>query len=147
SGLPLHDPRNDTTISCSSVVRLIRRLDWNLEQKYQLDLADIMMISGVDTGATYSDGSKALVVKSGTLNGVKNLAGAASTTAGEVYFGVFLEGRGANGAGVSNVVANLKSNYTMKRIQRSSFAFDPLEPDMGLRVAAARVAPVAIRQN
>jgi D-alanyl-D-alanine carboxypeptidase len=153
SGLPLHDPRNDTTISCSAMVRLIRRLDRNLEEKYNMQLEDVVMIAGVDAGATLSDSSKALVVKTGTLNGVKNLAGVAETTEGELYFGIFLEGRNANGGGIQSVLGDLKTNYKLKAVDRQSFAFDPLQPEMQL----ARVTPsvptppavgvVAVRRN
>lgn len=150
SGLPLHNPRNDTSISCSSVVRLIRRLDWNLEQKYGMDMTDVVMIAGTDAGATFNDGSGALVVKTGTLNNVKNLAGAANTSDGEVYFGIFLEGRNANLGGVQQVLANVKASFSLRRISKSSFAFDPLEPEMTLKAvsgAPVPAAPVAIRRG
>jgi D-alanyl-D-alanine carboxypeptidase len=138
SGLPLHDPRNDTSMSCSSTVKLIRRLDIILESQ-GLDLADVMMIAGLDAGATFKDGSQALVVKTGSLTGVKNLAGVANTTSGEVYFGVFLQ-NGGNTAGARNVVADLKGSFKMQPVHRAGFVWDPLDPKMALRpVQANRV--------
>lgn len=137
SGLPLHNPRNDSSMSCSAVVRLIRRLDVVLESQ-GLDMADVMMVSGLDAGATYKDGSQALVVKTGTLNGVKNLAGVANTTTGEVYFGIFLQ-NGGNVQGVRNVVARMKSNYRMTPVRRQGFQWDSLDPKMTLRPVGPKV--------
>lgn len=131
SGLPLHSPRNDTSISCSSTVKLIRRLDVILESQ-GLDLADVMMVAGLDARATYKDGSQALVVKTGTLTGVKNLAGNANTSQGEVYFGIFLQ-NGGNTAGAQNVVADIKSSYRMMPIHRPGFTWDSLDPKMNLQ--------------
>ncbi len=99
SGLQLNGPRRDTTMTCSAVVRIIRRMDLNLEQKYGMDLADVAMVAGVDTldGPTFKQGGGALIVKTGTLVAggyqAKNLAGAYSTTSGDVYFGIFTQCR------------------------------------------------------
>lgn len=143
SGLPVFRAgRDDTSMSCADVVRVIRRMDLDLEQKYNTDLADVMMISGVDTepGATFSDGSQSLIVKTGTLtaNGsvAKNLAGSMKTTEGEVYFGIFMNGRGANSGGVRSVLARLMSKYDKVAIKRSSFRFDQLDSEMQLRQTA-----------
>ncbi|MEK7355911.1 MAG: D-alanyl-D-alanine carboxypeptidase, partial [Bdellovibrionota bacterium] len=143
SGLPLHNPRNDSTISCSATVRLIRALDNNLEAE-GMDLTDVVMIAGTDAGATYNDGSRALVVKTGTLNDAKNLAGAANTATGEVYFGIFLQNGSLNT--VRNVVARMKSTYRMQAINKPGFVWDPLDPRMALRLVSADVG-VSVAAN
>lgn len=143
SGLPTKGVRHDTSVSCSAVVRLIRRLDLDLEAKYKMDLSDVMMISGTDVqqGATFSDGSRALIVKTGTVNGAKNLAGVAETTAGEVYFGIFMQGRAANSGNVRSVLSKMLMNFRTKRVEAGPIKFDPLDTEMQMKAVGA--APVA----
>jgi D-alanyl-D-alanine carboxypeptidase/D-alanyl-D-alanine-endopeptidase (penicillin-binding protein 4) len=138
SGLPTHGVRHDTTVSCSAVVRLIRRMDLDLESKYKLDLADVMMISGTDVpqGATFSDGSRALIVKTGTVNGAKNLAGVEETSAGEVYFGIFLQGAAAHPRNMRPVLSKMMMNFRAKRIEAGPLKFDPLDTEMQIKPAA-----------
>lgn len=140
SGLPFYNPnRDDTSMSCSAVVRLIRRMDLNLEQKHGMDLADVMMISGIDTerGATFNDGSGSLIVKTGTLtaNGAvaKNLAGSMQTTEGEVYFGIFLNGPGSNSGNVRSALSKLASKYRRVRVNRRPFVWYQLDSQMQLQ--------------
>ncbi len=140
SGLPFYDPnRDDTSMSCSAVVRLIRRMDANLEQKYGKDLADVMMISGIDTepGATFNDGSGSLIVKTGTLTApgavAKNLAGVMQTTEGEVYFGIFLNGPGSNSGNVRSALSKLASKYRRVRVNRRPFVWQQLDSAMQLQ--------------
>lgn len=140
SGLPFYNPnRDDTSMTCSAVVRLIRRMDWNLEQKHGMDLADVMMISGIDTerGATFNDGSGSLIVKTGTLTArgavAKNLAGSMQTTEGEVYFGIFLNGPGSNSGNVRSALSKLASKYRRVRVKRKSFVWHQLDSQMQLQ--------------
>lgn len=140
SGLPFYNPnRDDTSMTCSAVVRLIRRMDMNLEQKYEMDLADVMMISGIDTerGATFNDGSGSLIVKTGTLTApgavAKNLAGVMQTTQGEVYFGIFLNGPGSNSGNVRSALSKLASKYRRVRVDRRKFTWQQLDSNMQLQ--------------
>jgi len=139
SGLPTHGVRHDTTVSCSTVVRLIRRMDLDLESKYHSDLSDVMMISGVDTptGATFSDNSRSLIVKTGTLTAggarAKNLAGVEETDAGEVYFGIFLQGPRANSGNVRSVLSRMMMNFRAKRIAHGPLNFDSLDSEMQMK--------------
>lgn len=140
SGLPIHDPRNDTSITCGNVVRMIRRMDLDLEKNYKMDLADVMMVAGVDTtaGATFSEGSRSLIVKTGTLTApgsvAKNLAGVQETSAGEVYFGIFMQDRAANSGNVRRVLSSMMSNFRAKRVERSGVGrFDSIDKEMMLK--------------
>lgn len=129
SGVNMHgNARNDSTVSCSSVVRMIRRMDLDLETKWKMDLSDILSVPGHD-GGTWVDPSKTLVVKTGTLKNptpAKNLAGVAETTDGEVYFGIFVDRQGGNKYTVQKALTALRSNFEGVQVKESPFTFNPV---------------------
>jgi serine-type D-Ala-D-Ala carboxypeptidase/endopeptidase (penicillin-binding protein 4) len=136
SGLPIDGPpRRDTLMSCANVIRTIRLLDQDLQQKHSLSLADITLVSGIDTEGepTFEQGSGSLAVKTGTVNGAKNLAGIFNTNAGSVYFGIFMQGKAANDGARAKVLAALMSSYNSVAYQRAGFQFLPLDSRMTLR--------------
>jgi D-alanyl-D-alanine carboxypeptidase/D-alanyl-D-alanine-endopeptidase (penicillin-binding protein 4) len=149
SGLPLNaGGRRDTMASCSSIILSIRRLDRDLESQ-GMDLSDVMMVAGVDTqpGATFSDASRALIVKTGTVNSAKNLAGVAETTAGEVYFGIFLQGPSAHSWNVRSALTKMMANFRTKRVTETASSFDPLDSKMQLaKVDASSSAGPELRR-
>ena len=143
SGLPLRNPRLDTTVSCSTVVRMVRRMDADLESKYKLDLADVMMVAGIDRqqGATHNDGSKSLLVKTGTVNGASNFAGVEETTTGEVYFGIFMQGRAGAKRNAKTILTTMMRDFRSRAVTgRRSMVFDELDAEMQLKKVAAQVA-------
>jgi D-alanyl-D-alanine carboxypeptidase len=129
SGVNFHGKfRYDTTISCQSVVRMIRKMDWDLESKYKLDLSDVLAVPGKD-GGTWVDPSQSLVVKTGTLNHptpAKNLAGVAETTSGEVYFGIFVDRRGGNRYTVQSALNTMRSNFRPVKVNETAYSFQPI---------------------
>ncbi|RYZ77557.1 MAG: hypothetical protein EOP05_01400 [Proteobacteria bacterium] len=148
SGLPIGPPRNDSSMSCSAVVRIIRRMDLDLEKKHGMDLADVVMVAGIDTAdsPTFKDGSKSLVVKTGTLTAgdarAKNLAGSMQTTSGEVYFGIFMQGAAAGSGPRQSILNAFMSKFSRKAVNRKTFHFDALDNEMRLRPQGAP-APAA----
>jgi serine-type D-Ala-D-Ala carboxypeptidase/endopeptidase (penicillin-binding protein 4) len=136
SGLWVGPPRRDTTMPCSAVVRIIRRMDQDLERVHGMDLADVMMVAGLDVadGPTYTAGGQTLIVKTGTVNGAKNLAGSMSTSQGEVYFGIFMQGAAGSGGPRSRVVDAFVGKYKRNKVTgRKTFRFDALDNEMYLR--------------
>ncbi len=136
SGLPLANPRVDTTVTCADVVEIVRQLDLDLEKVYNMDLADVMMVAGVDTGgghATFSDRTRSLIVKTGTVNGGKNLAGVQETNAGAVYFGIFMQHASARKGNVVAALHAMMRDFRAKAVVRASSKFDGLDTDMQLR--------------
>lgn len=147
SGLPLRNPRIDTTVSCSTVVRMVRRMDMDLEAKYKMDLADVMMVAGLDTqyGATHRDGTRSLIVKTGTVNAASNFAGAEETTAGEVYFGIFMQGRAGAKRNARQILTTMMRNFRSRAVtgRSGTRSFDELDQEMSLK----KVAPVAVSRG
>jgi D-alanyl-D-alanine carboxypeptidase len=131
SGVNLHgDSRSDSTVSCSTVVRMIRQMDMDLESKWKLDLSDVMAVPGND-GGTWIDPTKTLVVKTGTLNhptASKNLAGVEETKEGEVYFGIFVDRRGGNSGNVRRALSAMQKNFHGVPVQEKSYTFQPYWP-------------------
>ncbi len=128
SGVQLNNPRIDTHATCSTMVNMIRRLDLDLEAQ-GLDLADVLAVPGIE-GGTWGDASRSLVVKTGTMKHptpAKNLAGAESTSGGEVYFGIFIDVRGGNSGSVGNAEAAMMRNFKPVAIVRKPFAFSPID--------------------
>ena len=127
SGVNMHgDKRNDSMVSCSTVVSMIRLMDQDLEKK-GLDLADVLSVPGND-GGTWTDASKTLVVKTGTLNHptpAKNLAGVEETTKGEVYFGFFIDHRGGNKYFLLKALNAMRSDFHGVQVKESSYSFNP----------------------
>lgn len=144
SGLWVGPPRQDTTMSCSSVVEIIRRLDRDLESRSGMGLADVMLVAGLDTAdmPSYEEGGQTLIVKTGTIDGGKNLAGSMSTSQGEVYFGIFMQGKAANAKDREKVVAAFARGFQLIRINRRAFLFSSLDSEMGLRsISGVEVGP------
>lgn len=146
SGLWIGPPRRDTLMPCSVVVQIIRRMNQELHRKYRKSLSDVMMVAGldIDDGATYKEGGQTLVVKTGTLDGAKNLAGALTSSQGEVYFGVFMQGKNADGKGKGrdSVVESFVKGFRLNAIRdRAKFRFEMLDREMSLRNLNAPVVP------
>jgi D-alanyl-D-alanine carboxypeptidase/D-alanyl-D-alanine-endopeptidase (penicillin-binding protein 4) len=131
SGVNLYNSGNrfDSKLSCSTVVRMIRTMDKDLEAKGG-DLTDVMMAPAVDGGtANWIDGSKAFVVKTGTLKRpvpAKNLAGVEETKSGEVYFGIFLDGRAGHSYGVRKAQSAMMTHFRPVAVNSARFNFSPM---------------------
>ncbi|RYZ77014.1 MAG: hypothetical protein EOP05_03250 [Proteobacteria bacterium] len=146
SGLWVGPPRRDTTMPCSAMIQIIRRMDQDLQRKYRKSLADVMMVAGLDTedGATFKEGEQTLVVKTGTLAGAKNLAGSLTTSQGEVYFGIFMQGKNADEKGKARgeVLETFLSGFRPTPVRgRDGFKFRMLDREMSLRDLTASVIP------
>jgi D-alanyl-D-alanine carboxypeptidase/D-alanyl-D-alanine-endopeptidase (penicillin-binding protein 4) len=154
SGVEINTPhRLDTKMSCSSVVRLIRRLDLDLGTKYDMDLTDIMMVAGVDKGTFFSP-TKALAVKSGTLlkrgYRAKNLAGVANTRDdGEVYFGIFMQTDRKSSNGIRTVLLRVFDSFggAVAFKEAEPYIFDPLTKDMQLSPVGAKKSQMKVSIN
>ena len=128
--------RGDSMISCSTVVRLIRRLDQQLEAM-GLDLSDVMAAPGMpNENATWQDPTNSLVVKTGTMKNpfpLRNLAGVEETRSGEVYFGIFIDGpvkRGQHGHSgeVTTALTAMNANHFQRtRVTESKYAYQPIK--------------------
>ena len=129
SGVNLHGARrDDSMVSCSTVVHMIRTLDQDLEEKYKLDLSDVMAVPGND-GGTWQDATKSLVVKTGTLKHptpTKNLAGVQETANGEVYFGIFVDRKGGNSGTVRNLVTHFERHFRGVKVNEAPYTFSPI---------------------
>ena len=131
---------------CSAMIQIIRRMDQDLQRKYRKSLADVMMVAGLDTedGATFKEGEQTLVVKTGTLAGAKNLAGSLTTSQGEVYFGIFMQGKNADEKGKARgeVLETFLSGFRPTPVRgRDGFKFRMLDREMSLRDLTAPVIP------
>lgn len=138
SGVNLHsNPRRDTTVACSTVVKMIRRMDQDLEKK-GFDLSDVMMVAGVDQG-TWSTGGSSTVVKTGTLSAgstvAKNLAGVMETTQGEVYFGIFLNGgKGQMSPKLRAAETPVLRNFRPVPLKKAPFVFSPIDQETHMKM-------------
>jgi hypothetical protein len=81
-------------------------------------------------------------VKTGTLinpTPAKNLAGVASTTSGEVYFGIFIDRRGGNKYNVQKALTAMRTNFKGVEVKSNPYSFSPL----GAFTHMALVTPVS----
>ncbi len=129
SGVNFHGKnRYDSTLSCQAVVRMIRKMDWDMESVYKSDLSEVLAVPGKE-GGTWADPSQSLVVKTGTLinpTPAKNLAGVAETTAGEVYFGIFVDKKGGNRYTVQSMLTAMRSNFKPVTATPKPYTFAPI---------------------
>lgn len=129
SGVNFHGKfRYDSTLSCQAVVRMIRKMDWDLESVYKMDLSDVLAVPGKE-GGTWVDPSQSLVVKTGTLinpTPAKNLAGVANTTVGEVYFGIFVDRKGGSRYSVQSALTAMRSNFKPVTVNPRAYSFQPI---------------------
>lgn len=150
SGLPVEQNgvRKDTEVTCRTVVSLVRRLDRDLEKQGQ-DLADVMMVMAKDNG-TMKEKSGGVIAKTGTVNGGKNLAGVENTASGEVYFGIFLQGRAAGGGrgskNIRDALTTFQMSFNPKSYNASPLRFDPLDSAMQLTPLKLPQPPVDLRK-
>ncbi len=128
SGVNLHGAnRDDSMLSCSTVVSMIRTMNLDLESKYKMNLSDVLSVPGKD-GGTWHDETDSLIVKTGTLNHptpAKNLAGAAETTSGEVYFGIFVDRRGGKIGTVRTLLTHFQRHFRPVKVKESPYIFSP----------------------
>jgi D-alanyl-D-alanine carboxypeptidase len=119
--------RGDTYLSCSTVVQVIHRMDKELEAQH-LDLSDVLAVPGNDHG-TWEDSSKSLVVKTGTMVEplpVRNLAGVKETTQGEVYFGIFLDGKNGKTGPLRDVLTKMSRHFRGTVVEERPYKFGPI---------------------
>ncbi|MGZ3804639.1 MAG: D-alanyl-D-alanine carboxypeptidase [Pseudobdellovibrionaceae bacterium] len=79
--------------SCDSMVRVLVKMHQQLKIKFNMDLKDIMAVSGADEGTLkprFDSIPNSMVAKTGTVDPAVTLAGMISTAQGEVYFGIFM---------------------------------------------------------
>ena len=93
SGYPLENPRRDNYATCGVVVKMIEKMDEELEVVGD-EIQKVVAVTGVDSGTIKSRlrgevfANKG-VVKTGTTNPVSALAGMLNTKSGKRYFGIF----------------------------------------------------------
>lgn len=137
------DHRYDSLVTCSTVVTVIRKLDQDLE-RLGLDLSDVLMAPGHGEGSTWEDGSNSLVVKTGTMKyptRAKNLAGVQESTAGEVYFGIFIDRRGGESGNVGRALTEFRRSFHPVPATVRPYKFDPIAGYSHLRMIYPTIQP------